>query len=186
MTWHGSRTDSRLALPSGFREIRQSGACAQPHTAPSPKTASLLQRLSVSSFPFRHPLLYGSLLELRSLIGRIRCLWKQGDIRPIEIGLVYQQESAGSHLVRNRRSQARSRGIQQLLVACPWASSEDGRLFLAGWDAAEEWHKSLDSAENSECSQDSSAYPDGGNSMPLLAVPQSTKRDPLNPLPSRE
>jgi hypothetical protein len=34
----------------------------------------------------------------------------------------------------------------------------------------------LDSAENSERSQDSSAYPDDGNSMPLPAVPQSTMK----------
>jgi hypothetical protein len=170
------KTGSRPTPPNELREIHRSAACVHSRTAPSRKTPSLLERLSLSKFPWRHPVLYGSLLELRSLVGRIQCLRRQGDIRPIEIGLVYQQTSAGSHLVRNRRSQARSRGIQQLLAACPWASNEDGRLFLAGWDAAEEWREILDSAENSERSQDSSAYPDDGNSMPLSAVPQSTMK----------
>lgn len=173
-----ARTGNRLVLPSGFRELHQSAVCVRPHTAPSRKTASLLERLSVSKFPFRDPVLCGSLLELRSLIGRIRSPSKQGDIRPIEIGLVYQQTSVGSHLVRHRRSQAHSRGIQQLLAASPWAPCGDGRLFLAGWDAAKEWRKSLDTAENSECRRSSSAYSDGGNSMPPRAVPQSVETLP--------
>jgi hypothetical protein len=44
----------------------------------------------------------------------------------------------------------------------------------------------LDS-ESRKAEQDgSSAYPDDGNSMPPSAVPQSTKHDRQDPLPSRE
>jgi hypothetical protein len=55
--------------------------------------------------------------------------------------------------VRNRRTQARSQGIQKLLSDSPWLTPEDFRLFLAGWDTAEEWRERLDRQDSSVCSQ---------------------------------
>jgi len=71
---------------SGDLPLHRSGAYAQPRTKLCPKSASLLERLSVSKFPFRHPVLYGLFLELRSVAHRIRSLMKRGGTRPLEIG----------------------------------------------------------------------------------------------------
>ena len=139
------------ALSSGCRETRQDVACVPLHTAQSQKTATLWEWLSASKFPYRHPVLYGSLLELRNFAHRIQSLRKQGDIRPAEIGLVYQQSPLPGYLVRNTRSQGRSRGIQKLLSHSPWLTTEDCRLFLAGWDMAEEWRERLDTEDSSGC-----------------------------------
>jgi hypothetical protein len=93
-----------LPLPaSELPANHQGGACAQPHRVPSQKTASLLERLSVSKFPWRYPVLYGLIFELRTFYHRIRLLWIRGHIRPLEIGLTFQEASPG-YLVRNRRN----------------------------------------------------------------------------------
>jgi hypothetical protein len=78
-------------LLSGELPLRRSGACAHRRIKLYLKNASLLERLSVSKFPFRHPVLYGLFLELRSFAHRIRSLVKRGGTRPLEIGSVYQQ-----------------------------------------------------------------------------------------------
>lgn len=170
-------------LPLGHSET-----CDHAHTKLFLKNASLLERLSVSKFPYRHPVLYGSLLELRSFLHRIQSLRKQGDIRPAEIGLVYQQSPVRGYLVRNMRSQARTQGIRKLLCDSPWLTTEDYRLFLAGWESAEEWRARVGSAENSEYSQDldSSSSSATGNLTPPIVVQQSTKHDRSNPQPSLE
>ena len=142
------RTDIRLGLED-IPSTSPSAIGAQPNIVRTRKTSSLLKWLSVSKFPFRHPVLYGSLLELRSFLHRIQSLRKQGDILPLEIGLAYQQSSDPKYLVRNRRTQARSQGIQKLLSGSPWLSTEDCRLFLKGWDSAEELGKGSCIEENS-------------------------------------
>ena len=131
--------------------------CVQPRIVPSRKTASLVERLSASKFPYRHPVLYGSLLELRNFLHRIQSLRKRGDIRPLEIGSLYQQSSETQRLQLNTGTQARSKGIRKLLSVFPYLTTEDCRLYLAGWDAAEEWRAGLDNEESSEDGQDS--YP---------------------------
>ena len=133
--------------------IRKTGplpiaACVQPHSMPNRKTSSLLEWLSASKFPFRHPVLYGLFLELRSFVHRIRSLRKPGDIRPLQISSVYQQSSESQHLRLNTETQARSEGKQKLLADSRWATTEDCRLFLAGWEAAGEWYRSLDIGES--------------------------------------
>jgi hypothetical protein len=148
--WWNARRVARPALPNGFREIRQSGACVQPRIAQNPRTASFWERLGVSTFLWRFPVLYGSFLELRNCAHRIQSLRKQGDILPAEIGLVYQRSQAPAYLVRNRRSQGRSLGIRKLLSDSPWMTTEDCRLFLAGWDTAEEWRERSDTEDSSE------------------------------------
>jgi hypothetical protein len=46
-------------------------------------------------------------------------------------------------------------GIQKLLAAFPWLTTEDCRLYLTGWEAAQEWRKNSDNEESSEDGQDS-------------------------------
>ncbi len=155
-------------------------------TLPSQKNASLLERLSVSRFPFRHPVLHGLLLELRSFRHRIRLLWQLGGTRLLETGSVYQQTSHPLYLVLNRQTRLRTLGIQHLLAEQPWVSGEDCRLFLMGWNKGWESSEASDMANSSEDMRGSFAYPDRGNSMPPLVVQQSTKRDPQASLPSQE
>ena len=142
-----------MLLPVGLREIHQSEACVQPHSVPNQKSANLWERLSLSRIPYRFPVWYGSLLELRSCFHRIQSLLRQGDIRPAEIGPVYQQSLVPEYLVRNTRSQGRSLGIQKLLSDSPWMTTEDCRIFLSGWDTAEEWRERLDTKDNTLCKQ---------------------------------
>jgi len=173
--------EPRSLQPNGFPEIRQSAAYALPRTGRCRKTATFLERLSLSKFPSQYPVLYGSLLELRSFFHRIQSLARRGDILSLEIGPVYQQRDAQRGLVRNKRTQARKMGIQKPLSDFPWQTGEDCHLFLCGWNAAEEWvglsFGSAKSNANIQVEESSSAYPDGGNSMPLSAVQQSAKRD---------
>src|SRR5260370_41612434 len=86
-------------------EAPESAAGVLPRTGQSQKNASLLERLSVSKFPFRHPVLHGLLLELRSFRHRIQLLWQRRGTRLLEIGLVYQQTCHPLHLVLNRQTQ---------------------------------------------------------------------------------
>src|SRR5580700_11873322 len=79
-------------------------ACVLPRSAPSRKTANLLEWPSVSKFPFRRPVLYGSLSELRNFAHRIRSLRKQGDTHPLEIGSLYQPSFDAQHLLLNTRT----------------------------------------------------------------------------------
>lgn len=134
-------------------QSHQSEACVQPRIAQSRRNASFWEWLLASSFPYRHPVLYGSLLELRNCLHRIQSLRKQGDIRPAQIGPVYQQSQLPGYLVRNKRSQGRSLGIQKLLSDSPWLTTEDCRLFLAGWDTAEEWRDGLGKQDNTQYRQ---------------------------------
>jgi len=133
-------TGSRLVLPSGFRETPQSIVDDQRRRLRNPKISSLSQRPWVAKFLWRHPVLHGSFLELRSCFHRIRSLRERGHIRPAEIGSACQRTPDGLRLVPNKRSLARNRGIQQLCSEHPCLTTEDFRLYLAGWDAAEEWH----------------------------------------------
>ena len=169
--------------------VRQSGVYDRLHKERFLKTSSLLERLSVSKFPLRSPRLYGLLFELRSFAHRIRSLWKRGHTRPIQIGLAFQLD-AQQFLVRNKRTQARSTDIRKLHADSPWLSLEDCHLFLRGWDAGEEWRRSFGMATSGEYTQDqersSSDTSATDDTIPPLAVQQSTKRDPLDPLPSPE
>jgi len=88
--------------------VRRNGVCGHSHTERTLRNTSLLERLSVSKFPFRHPVLHGLLLELRSFRHRIQRLWQQGGTRFLETGPVYQQKGPLSHLVLNRQTQLRT------------------------------------------------------------------------------
>jgi hypothetical protein len=126
--------------------IRRGGACAPQHKARSPKRTSLLERLLVSKFRYRYPVLYGLFFELRSFLHSIQPVRKQGGTRSLEIGSVFQQQDAQPYLVRNMRTQARTRDIQKLLSDCPSLSAEDCHLFLRGLDAGQEYSESFDTA----------------------------------------
>jgi hypothetical protein len=177
-----SQRVSNGALPLGRSEIG-----GQLRKELCPKNASLLIPLSVSRFPQRHPVLYGSLLELRSFGHRIRFLVKRGGIRPAEIGPVYQQSPVPGYLVRNTRSQARIQGIQKLLSDSPWLTTDDCHLFLAGWDSAEEWRASSDTAESGGYSRDldSRSSSARANATPPQGVQQSTRCDLSVRIPSQ-
>lgn len=59
----------------------------------------------------------------------------------------------------------------------------DRLLIERAWKDGLAWSVHIDTLRNQ--TGDSSAYPDGGNSMPLSIVPQSTKHDPQSPPPLR-
>jgi len=140
----------QLVSPRGLG-IDPNGVDGQPHTVQSHRSASLWDWLWASTFPCQYPKLYGSLLELRNCTHRIQSLWKQEGIRYARIGPVYQPSEVAGHLLLNKRTQGRSLGIQKLLSDSPWLTSDDSCLFLAGWDAAEEWRERLDTQDSVAC-----------------------------------
>lgn len=105
------------------------GICTSlPNQSPTRLRASFRQR-----FLFRHQMLHGLWLELRSCYQRIRLLWKRGHgVRPY-MGRVYIS-APGHNLIENRTSQARIQDMQTMLEFRPWASPEDCQMFLVGWE----------------------------------------------------
>ena len=76
------------------------------------------------------------------------------------------------------------RYMQQLQTDRPALTIFDRLLAENAWKAGSVWDVRSDTLQSQiHCS---SAYPDGSNSMPLPAVPQSTTHDPQARLPSRE
>lgn len=84
-----------------------------------------------------------------------------------------------------RYTQSRTRHMRELQAANPWMDVLDVRVALQSWLAGIEFACGIFYSErpDRECA---SANPDGGNSMPPSGVPQPTRRDPSNPLPSSE
>jgi hypothetical protein len=179
----GARVDWSTGTVCG---VPRNAMGVRPRSEHYQKNASPLERLSVSKFPFRRPILHGLLLELRSFRHRIQLLWQRGGTRLLETGLVYQQTLPQSYPVLNKQTQLRTQGIKRLLAEFPWLTGEDCHLFLLGWNAGLESGVCLDTAQNSADIKDSFVLQECGHSMPLVAVQQSTKHDPLNRLPSRE
>ncbi len=70
-----------------------------------------------------------------------------------------------------------TRSIQSLEQVRPYTTLADVELFLQGWFQAARWYEHVGSESRKAQQVGSSAYPDGGNSMPPLTVPQSTRRD---------
>jgi hypothetical protein len=147
-----SKMAVRPVLPRGFWFDRN-GVGAQRHNEQSDQNANLWDWSLASRFLYRFRVLHGSLSELRNCFHRIRSLKRQGDIRPFEIGPVYHKGPVPAHLVRNVRSPGRSLGIQKLLAEFPWMTTEDCRIFLSGWDTAEEWRERLDTVDSTPCNQ---------------------------------
>jgi hypothetical protein len=115
-----------LMLPDGHCRI------LRPYQKSRGSSVSLLQR-----FLWRHQVLYGLLLEIGSCYHRIRLLCKQGRAPGLDMGSVWLPYTSGN-LIQNTTSQGRIRDIEKLRVAHPWASTEDVRMFLNGWDAGRE------------------------------------------------
>src|SRR5258708_24193402 len=136
-------------LPHGVCGTRQNEGCVQPNSGSNLENANLWERFSASRIPYRYPVMYESICLLRSCGHRIRSLWRRGYILRAETGPVYQQSSPLGYLERNERTQARSQGIQKLLSESPWLTTEDFRIFLAGWDMAEEWDGGLGMKDSS-------------------------------------
>jgi hypothetical protein len=135
------------AMSEGFMNKTKDQTCGSPsvlrsslpindgliHREHLAKTSILWERLSTSRFPYRHTRLYALLLELRSSYHRILLVWKRGDIREIQTGLVWEKISPEC-LTLNRRTLGRKTDMQLLLSSLPWLSPEDWHLFLLGWD----------------------------------------------------
>ena len=107
------------------------------------KTSNFWEEISASKFPHHFPKLYGLMLELRSLHGRIQLLWKRGDVYHARMGHVWEKDGLG-HLLPNRRTQARIQDMQRAISLYPWLSPEDWNLFLLGWDAGSECNERAD------------------------------------------
>jgi hypothetical protein len=119
------------------------------HTYTLARMSSLWESLSLSKFSCRFQLLYGLLLERRSLYHRIRLLRLRNHISRPRMGQEFQQDTSG-HLRLNRRTQARTKDMQRIRERHPWLSLEDWNLFLVGWGAGWESGRLADIPENSE------------------------------------
>jgi len=119
------------------------------HTYTLGRTSSLWESLSLSTFPYRFQLLYGLLLEFRSLYHRIRLLKLRNHISQPQMGPEFQRDTSG-HLIPNRRKQAHTTDMQQIRERHPWLSPEDWNLFLIGWGAGWESSKREDIPRSSE------------------------------------
>jgi hypothetical protein len=113
------------------------------------KTSSLWGALSLSRFPYRFRLLYGLLVECRSLYHRIRLLRLRNGRSQPRMGREFLLDASG-HLVLNKRTQAHTQDMQQIRARHPWLSPEDWNLFLIGWDAGWESGMRVGIPENSE------------------------------------
>lgn len=85
--------------------------------------------------------------SVRSFLGHIETL-RNTKQWGVDLGPVLECHDSG-HLVENRRTIARNRGMQKLIALYPWASNVDVDIFLRGFDMGEEFglHKS-DMSEN--------------------------------------
>jgi hypothetical protein len=76
------------------------------------------------------------------------------------------------------------RYTQQLQMEYPYLTMLDHLLLGKAWQAGSECDGPVGTLQTQD--RCSSAYPVGGNSMPTGAAQQPTKRDPIDPPPSRE
>jgi hypothetical protein len=73
--------------------------------------------------------------EGRSFFGRIQTLLERRQWGLI-LGAALERDSTGQ-LLPNKRTNARSDGIQELVARYPWASTTDLEIFLSGFDMGE-------------------------------------------------
>jgi hypothetical protein len=127
------------------------------------------------------------LRECCSLPPRIRMI-RESNLR------VHFGRLAGNRLYRhdNARTLSCIRDTQDISKYRPKATFLDRQLFVQAWQLGAEWGLSengircLGNLRNGQPASVNPILDAGGNSMPPLAVQQSTKRDPSNLLPSRE
>jgi hypothetical protein len=80
--------------------------------------------------------LYTLLSSLRSCLGHIRTELATGR-ESVSLGPSFERHHQS--LRRNKRTLARRRGIEKLRATRPWVDFQDLEIFLAGFDAAEQW-----------------------------------------------
>jgi hypothetical protein len=156
-------------------------------------------QLDKSSFPTSNPLSLsgvvrwwyrGSVLRLligecRSLFDRIECslemrAWEhrgyKGSVRHwLHAPLAFESQSCKRAYIRY---------TQRLQAEHPDLTTLDHLLVGKAWQAGSEWNGPVGTLRTQD--ELSSAYPEGSNSMPSEAAQQPTKRDPIDPPPSRE
>ncbi len=145
---------TRLALRPAERHYVEGRSIApitdgQPRIANQARISIRWERLSVSSFPYRHPILYALLLELRSSYHRIRLAWQRGGTREIQMGPTWQRLLSG-HLIPNKQTQGRIEDMRRWLSSREWSSPEEWDVFLKGWDAGWVFRDRLDTEASSE------------------------------------
>jgi len=180
-----------VAITNPRQKTESLNALASQSAAPGIRVCTLSQKRSILSSLgewiarcYRGSLLRLALRGLCSYYHRIR--FERSIRGTLRFDAVRQSVSQVPCSDSRNEMQFCSRSIQHLEQARPYMSLADGELFLQGWFQAARWYAHLDS-ESRKAEQDgSSAYPDDGNSMPPSAVPQSTKHDRQDPLPSRE
>lgn len=141
---------ARPELPRGAFYLSGDGAYVHPGNAQTRRIATFLDQFSADRFGYSFPRLHALSSELCSFRHRIRLVWQRGESRPLQMGPLYYVDSQSAVPAENTRTQARIRDIERLKLECPWASCEDGHLFLLGWDAG--WESSGSSRENIETS----------------------------------
>lgn len=163
--------------------VSESGVLRGSAVRPTPKWKRPLLALRES---WRFPL--GQLLaeELGSLVRRILArVQSQGLVFAAGTPLYPRCLSEAGLSEARRYTQSRTRHMRELQAANPWMDVLDVRVALQSWLEGIEFACAIFYSErpDRECA---SANPDGGDSMPPSGVPQPSKREPLNPLPSRE
>lgn len=80
--------------------------------------------------------LYILLSSFRSCLGHIRTQLETGRDY-VSFGPSFERHHQS--LRRNRRTLARKKGIENLRATRPWLDAQDFEIFLAGFDAGEQW-----------------------------------------------
>lgn len=101
----------------------------------------------------RFPLLYGFLLELRSLLWRIsRLLRTKLYRRSLDIGQAFEKTQDGSYR-ESARTRACSMDMRNLYATYPGLTILDAEIFLAGWRLGWEWgHNNADTEKRHKSS----------------------------------
>jgi hypothetical protein len=127
-------------------------------------------------------------LEGRSFLGHMQTLLAKKHWG-VDFGSLGARLPDG-RLIPNARTEARSLGTQELSLRYPWASTIDTEIYLEGFRAGEQFARRTAGLDLGIEARASVAKPfvasKSGNSMPHLAVQQSTKHDPSSQPPSRE
>jgi hypothetical protein len=141
---------ARPGIPLGAFSLSEDGVYVPPYrNGLTHRIATFLDQFSDDKFPHVFPRLNGLFSELRSFRHRIALVLKRGRNCQIQIGYLQHPDSHPYAIIENARTQCRIRDIERLEREFPWASFEDSRVFLSGWNAGWESRGSLDTPETS-------------------------------------
>ena len=178
-------------ITSPQQKTESTNALASQSAKPETRFCTLSQKRSTLSAlaeeilrSYRGSLLRQVLRVLRSSYHRIR--FERSICGTLRFDLVRQCVPQVPCSDSRNEMQFCSRSIQSLEQARPYMTLADAELFLQGWFQAARWYAHLDSQSGKSGPNSSHTSEDAPILRRALVVRQSTKRDRLDPLPSRE